>query len=126
MVCGDEAKEKQKPEGQEVGVVSYFYLNLYWKKKRKAAKIDGAAPSARLNRKKTRPLVSSLTSHVTLLMLAVCVFHTSRHSAAPAVCPTIQFDSDTDWGQHRSPQVQGSVPPDCPFLRFNTSLNPGC
>ena len=34
MVCGDEAKEKQKPEGQEVGVVSYFYLNLSWKKKK--------------------------------------------------------------------------------------------
>ena len=36
-----------------MGVVSSFYLNLYWKNK--AAKIDGEALNARLSRKKPGP-----------------------------------------------------------------------
>lgn len=50
-----------------MGVVSSFYLNLYWKNK--AAKIDGEALNGRLSRKKTRSLVSF--TYYLMLMQAV-------------------------------------------------------
>lgn len=55
-----------------MGVVSSFYLNLYWKNK--AAKIDGEALNGRLSRKKTRSLVS-FTYYLMLMASCVSIHH---------------------------------------------------
>ena len=71
-----------------MGVVSSFYLNLYWKNK--AAKIDGEALNARLSRKKTRSLVS-FTCYLTLLMQAVFPCIKSLCNAGCVSCHSIRF-----------------------------------
>ena len=44
-----------------------------------------------------------------------CLFQHHFNSLSPAVCPTIQFISDTNHLELlQTPQVKGSVPQDCP------------